>query len=976
MFVSKYWRLAIALAVCGLTALPARGASAAITWYNSTNYTLAFGTNSVTNLVSVAVEYPGFGGLRDDGGIAETHPYYAQHQPAGLTNIVALASSSWYLDEPFTLALRSDGTVFQWGLSQVTSVPPAGLSNVIAVTAGMWHSAALKADGTVAGWGFNNYGATNIPAGLSNVVAISAGARHTLALKRDGTVVAWGSNDFQQTNVPAGLSNIVGIAGGKDHSLALTSDGRLMVWGNYRTVYSNIVAGVSNVAIIAAGWGDVAVRKDGTIAAWGDTYSSGPALQATPLIATNVVSISCGYRNAALLGEGPPRLPAHPVRMTVPYGVPLVLPAMPGGHRALETQWSLDGSSLAGGNFGTLFLPSVSFSNAGVYSAIVSNWFGTATNVYTIEVAPFLLTFPPKSQVAYGGGTVRFSVGAFGANLSFQWRFDGAELAGATNSQLTLTNVAPNQAGAYSVTVSNSAGTQTLSATLEVAGALRFISFPQSERALVGTSVVLSGTAQGVGPLFFQWRFNGAELPGETRASLTITNILLGQSGDYSLLVSNAFAMQESPNAFLEVLPLAITSQPSDVSTFRGDTVGFSVNAGGIQPINYQWRFNGTDLPGATGAALALTNLQFSQSGVYSVRLANALTNLVAEANLTVSQVANWNYPYSQMGNIPGLTNLVSVATGGYHNLALRRDGTVLVWGLPTGEGELSIPESATNVIAIAAGGNKNLVLRRDGTVVAWGSNVDGENNVPATATNVVAIASGDRTSLAVRADGTVVGWGATSVPAKATNVVAIAAGYIHALALRADGTVLAWDGNNYGQATVPASLSNVVAIAAGGYDSLALRDNGSIVNWGQSLGGLGRTADGITIAGLGVGFGTAYALKADGHILGLGGATGIPANLRQVTEIRVGYSQVLALIGEEPPLMRAASTEPRISAEGFQFSIPSACGRVYRLEYRDSLAETVWKALPLVAGNGGSLTLTDTGAQTGTQRFYRVRRW
>jgi len=52
----------------------------------------------------------------------------------------------------------------------------------------MAQSMALKADGTVIGWGYNGYGLLNIPDGLTGVVAIAAGFDHNLALKSDGTL--------------------------------------------------------------------------------------------------------------------------------------------------------------------------------------------------------------------------------------------------------------------------------------------------------------------------------------------------------------------------------------------------------------------------------------------------------------------------------------------------------------------------------------------------------------------------------------------------------------------------------------------------------------------------------------------------------------------------------------------------------------------------------------------------------------------
>ncbi len=75
----------------------------------------------------------------------------------------------------------------------VTVTVPTNLVNVIAVGGGNSHSVALKADGTLAVWGYNHSGGeTNVPAGLSNIVSIAVAHNHSLALRDNGTVAAWG----------------------------------------------------------------------------------------------------------------------------------------------------------------------------------------------------------------------------------------------------------------------------------------------------------------------------------------------------------------------------------------------------------------------------------------------------------------------------------------------------------------------------------------------------------------------------------------------------------------------------------------------------------------------------------------------------------------------------------------------------------------------------------------------------------------
>lgn len=129
---------------------------------------------------------------------------------------------------PYELALRADSTVAAWGFDGNGAVSGAlGLTNVGAVAASGTHALALLKDGTVTAWGTNSFGQTNVPDGLSNVVAIACGYAHSLALKSDGTVVAWGLNASGETSIPAGLRRVVGIAAGQDSSCALVCDLRI-----------------------------------------------------------------------------------------------------------------------------------------------------------------------------------------------------------------------------------------------------------------------------------------------------------------------------------------------------------------------------------------------------------------------------------------------------------------------------------------------------------------------------------------------------------------------------------------------------------------------------------------------------------------------------------------------------------------------------------------------------------------------------
>jgi hypothetical protein len=70
-----------------------------------------------------------------------------------------------------------------------------------------------------------------------------------------------------------------------------------------------------------------------------------------------------------------------------------------------------------------------------------------------------------------------------------------------------------------------------------------------------GSSVTLSVTAYGAGPLRYQWQFNGADIPGATNATLVLDDVQARNAGSYWALVSNAAGTVNSAAADLKVIP-------------------------------------------------------------------------------------------------------------------------------------------------------------------------------------------------------------------------------------------------------------------------------------------------------------------------------------------------------------------------------------------------------------------------------------
>ena len=180
--------------------------------------------------------------------------------------------------------------IAEWG--SVPAPPPSSLSNVVSISAGSFHIAALKEDGTVVAWGANSYGESQVPTGLSNVVAIAAGFAHTVALRADGTVALWG---FPNAVLP-GLTGVVSVAASYPVTLALRSDGAVAGWGQTLSGGGGapLPPMISGAVSIAMGelFG-MALLNDSTVTTWGSTT--------LPFGLSNIVAIACGSSHALAL---------------------------------------------------------------------------------------------------------------------------------------------------------------------------------------------------------------------------------------------------------------------------------------------------------------------------------------------------------------------------------------------------------------------------------------------------------------------------------------------------------------------------------------------------------------------------------------------------------------------------------------------------------------------------------------------------
>jgi hypothetical protein len=141
-----------------------------------------------------------------------------------------------------------------------------------------------------------------------------------------------------------------------------------------------------------------------------------------------------------------------------------------------------------------------------------------------------------------------------------------------------------------------------------------------------GGRVGLLVTAGGAGPLSYQWLRDGIALPGATNDLLVIGADSLDWTGCYEAVVMNAGGAVRSAVAPVTIAATPVlTLQPTSRVVAAGSNVVVRAGAIGVGVVHYQWRYNDSDLPGATDPVLALNGMQVSQSGRYQLRVTDDL---------------------------------------------------------------------------------------------------------------------------------------------------------------------------------------------------------------------------------------------------------------------------------------------------------------------------------------------------------------
>jgi alpha-tubulin suppressor-like RCC1 family protein len=713
--------------------------------------------------------------------------------------------------------------VIGWGsLGQpaLTEIPP-GL-NATAVAAGAWHSLALRSDGTVAAWGCreDDDPRCDVPSGLSGVVAIAAGEYGSTALRRDGTVVTW-----PDPYVPAGVRNVVAIG----DRVAVRRDGVVFEWWYDGTFQRHDVGGVAvsgpvygqsllvlrrdgtvldlrgfavppqvrDVVAVSAGSANLALRRDGTVVAWGCSYHEACLV---PPGLSGVVSISAGDNglNLAVTDDGELVAWGHSIgwgEMDVP---PLqrVQSVDAGGVHALAV---LGPAVVVTGN--ATSLPPAD--RALVRRLTASGW-GVATLDDDALTAPASTGVLEGASAVVVSSSVNTSLGTFVTALG---TLDTPVVVSEPYLANRLGLVEVGQAGEVSgQTVTRVWGDHQLTGSLDPGDHVVTTAATTFNWFRPVASAIVAATQPGTGR---------AEIFGVEKGAGLVTGVAAARRVGFLLGYSAPrVATGDGWRLFDAAVEWAAGTRYAPAATSASNP---NVAAWGCPPGEAKCQ-----VPPDLRDVAALAGGEF-----HSLALRRDGT------------VVAWGENFDGQSDVPtGLTGVTAIAAGATHSLALKRDGTVVAWGDETNR----VPDGLSGVVAIAAAACRDgdceqwgsagfsVAVRADGSVVAWGHNDYGQTNVPPGLADVVSVAAGRTFTLGLKRNGTVVAWGACGDLGGcdafdgARDVVAVAAGGYYGLALQRDGTVIGWPGG---------PLTGVTKIAAGYWGTLAVRSDGRVVTAG-----------------------------------------------------------------------------------------------------------------------------------------------
>jgi hypothetical protein len=356
-------------------------------------------------------------------------------------------------------------------------------------------------------------------------------------------------------------------------------------------------------------------------------FVAAPGSGSRPTFGIDNVTLS--YTPVAAV-TNPAAITSQPQSRTNNAGSTAIFSASASGTGPLNYQWLkegiplFDGGNLFGASTALLTMTNVSSTDAGNYAVVVTNSANSVTSsIVTLTVIDPIITTQPASRTNVAGDNANFFMAAAGtAPLAYQWYFNGTNaLSGATANSLVVSNVQPENVGAYSVVVSDAAGSLTSSVALLIL------------KATPATRIA-------------EWDFNGAiQVAATPTPSIgTGTAALVGST------TGAFFPGSFSDPAFVpasQYLGWSTTTYPTQGTSNKTSGVQFNMSTIGYQHILLTWEERHSN------TASKYNRLQYSTNGTdfvdYDVMTMNATDNSFVLFS-------------SDLSSVPGVNNNVNFA--------------------------------------------------------------------------------------------------------------------------------------------------------------------------------------------------------------------------------------------------------------------------------------------------------------------------
>jgi hypothetical protein len=353
-----------------------------------------------------------------------------------------------------------------------------------------------------------------------------------------------------------------------------------------------------------------------------------------------------------VVGPPSPIITTHPSSVTTLQGSNATFEVQASGE-SISYQWYKNGLEIIGAKNNILTIQKVSLSDAADYTVVIKSTNGS--DPITSNAAKLNFTFALPDVSINENGTTTLNANVLGEGLKYQWMKNGVPILGQTSSVLTFDKVKPEQSGSYSVelTDQNNKKHTSQNSKIDVNPLPVISSQPSNVSVYEGGNATMRVTTKGYSHSF-QWNKDGMPILGETKNTLSFSDVISRDQGDYTVTITNSAGTITSRSARLRVLSSisgnenngnttpsittpSITTHPASQTITDGGNTTLSVIATGGS-LSYQWLRNGINITGANQSSFAINSASIDNAGDYSVIVYNSISFISSNvAKITVN---------------------------------------------------------------------------------------------------------------------------------------------------------------------------------------------------------------------------------------------------------------------------------------------------------------------------------------------------